>query len=90
MCVFNGCYRAATANLPFAISPGVCFYRCTDGSTCCCVLFGRGPAAECAINICSDRSNVSENDQRALAEEALAMAMERNEGQAREEEQAVA
>jgi hypothetical protein len=53
-CELIGCSRAATANLPFAISPGVCVFRCEDGKICSCVMVGTSTNAICTFRFCSN------------------------------------
>ncbi|MFL6416594.1 MAG: hypothetical protein ACJ74Y_13100 [Bryobacteraceae bacterium] len=52
VCRMIGCYRAKTASLPFAVSPGVCFFRCENGSLCSCVLVGSSTSALCTFTFC--------------------------------------
>jgi hypothetical protein len=59
VCRLVTCSRAATANLPFAISPGVCVYQCSDGQICTCVLFGNATSAVCAITLCDSAARAS-------------------------------
>jgi hypothetical protein len=53
ICRLIGCSRAATANLPFAISPGICIFQCDDGTICTCVLVGSSSSAICTFKFCS-------------------------------------
>ncbi len=59
ICRLRDCYRAATAGLPFAISPGVCIYQCENGTTCACVLLGTSTSAVCTFTFCSDTPGIA-------------------------------
>ena len=73
VCRLDDCIPAATANLPFAISPGVCIYRCVDGNVCTCVLVGSKTSAVCAITICSSDMS-AQADPTTLVDQAVAAA----------------
>lgn len=67
------CYRARSANLPFAISPGVCVYY-INGRYCSCVLVGTSAAAVCVFTVCDSPGQASAEggvDTEELAEAAL-------------------
>jgi hypothetical protein len=82
------CQRAATANLPFGISPGICIYQCLDGQICVCVLLGNATSAICVFTFCSSGAQAStEQDYDAITERALA-AYEEQQGQQPEEQNA--
>lgn len=71
------CYAAATANLPLAISPGVCVYHFVDGKVCACVLVGSKTSAMCTFTFCDQAGPGSADiDPRGVADRAVAMAAE--------------
>jgi hypothetical protein len=74
-CPLVDCVRATTANLPFAISPGVCIFRCPDGTVCACVLLGSSTSAICVLTFCDPPGSVSSaGDYQGLADRAVAQA----------------
>jgi hypothetical protein len=75
ICRLIDCYSAKTSNLPGAVSPGVCIYKCENGKTCACVLVGSKTAAVCTFTFCDEpgQANV-EPDTQDIANRALAMA----------------
>lgn len=76
-CRLVSCSRATTANLPFAISPGVCIYQCLDGQICTCVLLGSSTSAVCVITLCDSAAQAStETDYEELATRAVALAQQ--------------
>ena len=62
MCRMIGCYRAKTSTLPFAVSPGVCIFRCPDGSLCTCVLVGTSTEAVCTFRFCDSAAKADTQD----------------------------
>lgn len=75
VCRLVSCSRAATANLPFAISPGICIYQCLDGQICTCVLFGTATSAVCVITLCDSAAQASnDTDYEELVTRAVALA----------------
>lgn len=75
VCRLVDCVRSRTANLPFAISPGVCIYHCLDGQICTCVLLGSSTSAICVLTLCGTSGQAAaETDHEALAERAIAAA----------------
>lgn len=74
LCRLIYCRRSITADLPFAVSPGICVYECRDGRICACVLVGSGRAAACVFRICTGGGPSSHHDVEGLADRALAMA----------------
>jgi hypothetical protein len=85
VCRLVHCVRAATANLPFAISPGVCVYQCLDGQICTCVLLGSSTSAICVLTLCDRQAQAgAEPDYDALTERAVAAAEEQMGGQGKE------
>jgi hypothetical protein len=76
ICRLVYCTRAATANLPGAISPGVCVYQCSAGKICACVLVGSSTSAVCTFRICSGGSGLlgSQDGLESFAGQALAAA----------------
>ncbi len=83
ICRLIDCYSAKTSNLPGAVSPGVCIYKCENGRTCACVLVGTKTAAVCTFTFCDEpgQANV-EPDTQAIANRALAMAGQQGGGEA--------
>jgi len=74
-CPLVDCIPAATANLPFAISPGVCIFRCLDGTVCACVLVGSRTSAVCTFTFCDSPGSPSSSlDYQDLADRAIAEA----------------
>lgn len=67
-CRITDCIPAATARLPFAISPGICIFECSDGSMCTCVLVGTRRHAFCTFRFCTSpgqAANTSDIAERA-------------------------
>ena len=72
VCRLIDCIPAATAGLPFAISPGICIFECRDGSMCTCVLVGTRRHAVCTFRFCTSPGQAANT--RDVAEQArLAM-----------------
>ncbi|MBA3831275.1 MAG: DUF4157 domain-containing protein [Chthoniobacterales bacterium] len=77
VCRLVDCQRAATANLPFAISPGICVYHCLDGQVCSCVLLGNATSAVCAFTFCDRAGGIAgESNNETLIARASAAARE--------------
>lgn len=77
VCRLVSCSRAATANLPFAISPGVCIYQCLDGQVCSCVLLGSATSAICVLTLCDRAAQAAnEPDYESLVARAVAAAQQ--------------
>jgi hypothetical protein len=90
VCRLVSCSRATTANLPFAISPGICIYQCSDGQICTCVLFGNATSAVCVITLCDSAASASsDGNYEDLTSRAIALAQQKLEN-APSEDQSVA
>lgn len=77
VCRLVDCSRAATANLPFAISPGICIYQCLDGQICTCVLLGSATSAVCVITLCDSAARASsDTGYEELSTRAVALAQQ--------------
>lgn len=77
VCKLDDCRRAMTADLPFAVSPGVCIYRCEDGKVCACVLVGTSSSGVCTFTFCGSPGQANSSDKcDDLASTALAAAQQ--------------
>lgn len=86
VCRLVSCSRASTANLPFAISPGICIYQCSDGQICACVLLGSATSAICVITLCDSAAQASsDTDYEGLATRAVAFAQPQLENESTEQ-----
>jgi hypothetical protein len=75
VCRLVDCIPAASARLPFAISPGICIYHCLDGNVCACVLVGSSTSAVCTFTFCDYPGQASlDGDYQDLADRAVAAA----------------